>query len=611
MSCYNNNCYLPRPPRVWSRVQNECSLDTTTNNDSLVQVPYSNKVVSISEIGYYIAQLNKGNVLQYKSNSSNLTKAQIYSKIAKGKWINSNTTWATQSERGYTNPNINSLKRVGGFNIAINPATGQTTGVTTLPLTCPKFVKTIYNNLPFNAGGSPVIIPPPPPIQPIDTGTVIPIITPVTPPSPIVIKDEGSLLCGTQENICTGEIINHQSQQICNLTTDSDVPGPIEQLCWNDGTPTWYPRQRYVMTNSGNKWPYSSGYPQAPFANTNPLYPSTLGNGLGSAILPSSPIITSITTTNNVVTIKWAQEQVCLSVTRFIIFENDIPIQITNGNVFSFSIINNGSTTSTYYIISGNGNVNSLPSQVVSSNVDYTNDCYIASQLLKENTILVSNNPKPAVPKSKQENNINNNFEDSFHFACVIRNALVDSILFKLISNNVVIEDNITLPANYINNMTDLAQNETIMAINTYMYNFYNNSKSISIFTQTIFNELFIKLDQMKTNIKPNLVYIISIYENISKMLLISSRVDSDLLATKLLAKDYESDSKILRNKTELEKYISSLNNSINLFSEINVAAPLLELDPVYLIYIKRHGFPSNFIFNPVLLSNIEKEINT
>ena len=45
---------------------------------------------------------------------------------------------------------------------------------------------------------------------------------------------------------------------MCSLTTASDVPGPIGVLCWNDGTPTWYPRQRYVMTNSNNKWPLNA-----------------------------------------------------------------------------------------------------------------------------------------------------------------------------------------------------------------------------------------------------------------------------------------------------------------------------------------------------------------
>ena len=198
MSCYNN--YLPQPPRDWSRVQNTC-----------VQL-------SISEADK-IAMLNKGNVLQYKANSSNLTKAQKYSKIAKGQWINRNTTWTTQSARGYTNPNTTSLKRTGNVvNVALNPISGAIIGPTLEPLTCPL--------IPINS-------------------------------KPLVIQDGGVLICSVQEDVCTGNTKSTISQKICNPTTDSDVPGQIQDLCWNDGIQTWYPRQRYIMTNSGNKFPYN------------------------------------------------------------------------------------------------------------------------------------------------------------------------------------------------------------------------------------------------------------------------------------------------------------------------------------------------------------------
>ena len=167
--------------------------------------------------------LNKGNILQYKANSSNLTKAQKYSKIAKGQWTNRNTTWATQSTRGYTNPNTNSLKRSGNVvNIAIDPITGAVIGNTIAQPTCTQHFITD------------------------------------TPVSPIVIQDRGVLICSVQENICTGEIKSTLGQKLCHHTTDSDVPGIIQELCWNDGTQTWYPRQRYVMTNSANKWPVNA-----------------------------------------------------------------------------------------------------------------------------------------------------------------------------------------------------------------------------------------------------------------------------------------------------------------------------------------------------------------
>ena len=186
MSCFNN--YLPQPTRVWSRVQNSC-----------VQL-------SLSEADT-IAMLNKGNVLQYKANSGNLTKAQKYSKIAKGQWINRNTTWATQSARGYTNPNVTSLKRTGNVvNIAINPITNNVIGPTLEPITCPKPIITNNENLPSNIANESDTVPDiPPPVEPSEGSNVFPNIIPVAPVEPVVIQDGGVLICSVQENVCTGE----------------------------------------------------------------------------------------------------------------------------------------------------------------------------------------------------------------------------------------------------------------------------------------------------------------------------------------------------------------------------------------------------------------------
>jgi hypothetical protein len=262
MSCFNNNnnyCYLPQPPRAWSRVQNSCSLITDTNNTGFVTNPYTGEVVSPAILAVSLAMLNKGNILQYKANSSNLTKAQKYSKIAKGQWVNRNTTWATQSTRGYTNPNTTSLKRNGNVNIAIDPITGAIIGETTAPPSCPQPIRPDYPALPSNGTGSDIIDPDiPPPVEPTPGSDVFPPITPVTPVEPSVIQDGGNLICSIQEDVCTGEIKRTISQQLCNPTSDSDVPGTIQELCWNDGTQTWYPRQRYVMTNSGTKWPVNA-----------------------------------------------------------------------------------------------------------------------------------------------------------------------------------------------------------------------------------------------------------------------------------------------------------------------------------------------------------------
>lgn len=76
MSCFGIN-YSPSIPRVWSRFQPVC--DTTTTQMNL-----------------------KASILQYRNNSSRLTKKQQYSQL-----VQSNTTkkWATQSD-SYTNSNL-------------------------------------------------------------------------------------------------------------------------------------------------------------------------------------------------------------------------------------------------------------------------------------------------------------------------------------------------------------------------------------------------------------------------------------------------------------------------------------------------------------------------
>ncbi len=352
MSFYNNstsNCYLPEPPRLWSRVQNSCSVNTEDNPDSLVRVPYSNNLVPAAQFGYQLAMLNKGNILQYKANSANLTKAQRYSRIAKGQWVNRNTTWGVQNDRGYTNPNTLSLKRAGNVvNIAIDPITGANLGPTTLPVTCIKPINPINNVLPSSTPSSENTPPPPPPPPQPPGPNVIP-ITPVIPLDPIVIQDGGILICSVQENICTGEIVETVSQQLCNLTTDSDVPGRIQELCWNDGTPTWYPRQRYIMTNSTNKWPYSSG-------GSAPLQ---------SAIRPMPPILETITEESGLIILTWKIIDMCLPVSSFLLYENDKLLGELAGSLNTITIPIVQSGTLSYYMFAKSGSILSNKSNIL------------------------------------------------------------------------------------------------------------------------------------------------------------------------------------------------------------------------------------------------------
>lgn len=308
MACYNN-CYLPRPPREWSRVQNSCSLiiDSATDFNEFIQLPYTGKIVPLSSFQYEIAMLNKGNILQYKKNSSNLTKNQRYSQIAKGKWTNRNTTWAIQSTRGYTNPNVQNLKRVGAINITLDGTPID------LPISCPQYPPNFSQDSSF------------------------------------VIQDFGTLICNVQEDICTGQIKSQPANNNCNLTSDSDVPGTIQSLCWNDGIQTWYPRQRYIMTNSGNKWPINA-----------PLF---------SAIFIPSPIIESYTNIDNDISLNWAQPTSCLPITNFIIYQNNLPIQIIEPNIFTYKFTISSCGNYKFYITSKSTNIESEPSNIISINI--------------------------------------------------------------------------------------------------------------------------------------------------------------------------------------------------------------------------------------------------
>jgi hypothetical protein len=239
MSCLGPN-YSPMPPREWSRFENRCALNISPTEFRTVEM------------------LKKGNILQYKKNSSNLTKKQVYSKIATGMWTNRTTTWATQTE-SYTNPNTNSLKRVGYTNIDIS---GPIPVPTVDGLTCSKPIIPTNNSLPI----VPVIPNPnPPPVIPEqstskDVSPIIPNIQPKSIPTSIVIPDAGNLLCNISENICTGEIIDRTVFQKCYPTSDSDVPGPIEYLCYNTGLPTYYPKTKLTYGTSDNKWPQGAKF---------------------------------------------------------------------------------------------------------------------------------------------------------------------------------------------------------------------------------------------------------------------------------------------------------------------------------------------------------------
>jgi hypothetical protein len=282
--------YNPIPPRVWSRVQNRCSTDTASST------------VDYARIDYERQMLLKGNILQYKKNSSNLTKNQRYTQIAKGMWTNRTKTWATQSDT-YTNPNNSSLLRVN--NTILDPS-NNTFSSPSNPFNCPT--------------------------------TEIP--------------DGGNLVCNVVVDPCTQEVIKRSvSQQLCNPTTDSDVPGQIQELCWNDGTQTWYPRQRYTMGNSGTSWP--EGY-----------------KGFVSALKPAAPVLTLNSSNNNSITLSWtAISNDCIPISSFNIYDNDILISNVLYPILTITINNLSNGNHSFYVTSVSTTTESGESNIITLNI--------------------------------------------------------------------------------------------------------------------------------------------------------------------------------------------------------------------------------------------------
>jgi hypothetical protein len=207
MSCLGPK-YDPVPPRVWSRVQGQCTypLPLSNSNPNTAYIPILKKNIPFGDVQYELQMIQKGNILQYKKNDGNMSKQQRYAQMARGAWTRKKA-WATQSQT-YTNPNIDSLERV---NIQ---------GTISVP---PTTTNNIFSYCPQQ--------------QP-------------------QIPNGGSLICTTIVNPCNNQdVIKKNNPNYCYPTSASNVPGPIKNLCWKNSWQTWYPKQRYFMTSQGNKFP--------------------------------------------------------------------------------------------------------------------------------------------------------------------------------------------------------------------------------------------------------------------------------------------------------------------------------------------------------------------
>lgn len=298
--------YLPQPPRTWSRVQSRCTFLNPNDEYRRLVSSLTNRGISLAQADFQEKLLYKGNILQYKGNSSRLTKKQKYTQLAKGFGPGRTKVFATQSET-YTNPNTTGFLRVGS---------------TTIPY--PNFLVGQPNN-----PSGPYLPDAPNPDNCNTNGS---------------LEDGGTLVCGFHVKPCTNEIISVGKQRgdlICNPSTASDVPGRPISLCWDSAFQTWFPKPRYVNNNSTDKWP--DNY-----------------KGFVSAIKPEPPIIKL---TGN--TLTWTFINNCIvPISIFRIYVNEkiftsVPYT-TSSYTFSSLQINN-----TIYMTSVSGNIESDPSNSV------------------------------------------------------------------------------------------------------------------------------------------------------------------------------------------------------------------------------------------------------
>ena len=306
--------YNPIPPRVWSRVQNQCTYTDASGNSDInynqVYIPLTKQTVTQAQANYEDKMIYKGNVLQYKGNSSRLTKSQKYTQLAKGFGPNRTKVFATQSQT-YTNPNTTGLRRIN------------------------------TQTYPYPNG---VVGEPNNPSGPFQYNVMNP-----NDCSNNSIQDGGTLVCGTFANPCTGEIIKQgaTSSIIYNSASASDVPGPYD-LFWDTKVQTWFPKPRYVMNNSTDKWPVNY-------------------KGLVSAVRPEAPILTFITPTSSSITLSWTDvSSNCIPISSYNIYQNEIIVQTKPYTIKSTTINGLASLTAySFYITSVSNTIESLPSNIV------------------------------------------------------------------------------------------------------------------------------------------------------------------------------------------------------------------------------------------------------
>jgi hypothetical protein len=257
----NGRNYLPYPPRLWHRSISPCY---EFIQDTRVFIPYLKRDIPTSELGALISMFRKGNVLQYPANRSGDSKNKKFSNISKG-YGKRKKGWGTQTD-SFTNPNISKLERKNANVLANNPNDVFFFPECQLPIKKNKLFP--IPSQPTNPVNYPDV-PDGTPNEPTNGPIAYPIVPTPDPGklNPSIIEG-GNLITCTTENICSGIVLSTLEQIACHPTSDSDVPGPIINLCYPKNIPVTIPRQRTTYVSNATKWPIN-GITTLPAYNTN------------------------------------------------------------------------------------------------------------------------------------------------------------------------------------------------------------------------------------------------------------------------------------------------------------------------------------------------------
>ena len=262
--------YNPQPTKAWYRVQS-CTYpiyNLTAGND-IVYNNYTRQYTTYAKSNFDSQMAAKGNVLQYKANSANLTRNQQYAQLARGISGTRKSCYASQTET-YTNPNVCNFLRVNAV---------------TVPLEVPN------DNCDCSCNS---------------------------------YQDGGSLVCNKIVNPCTGDVIEKTNpNELCFLSTCSDVPGPAVPLCWYPYIQTWYPKQQLQMNNTTDKWPINS-------------------KDIQVALKPAPPFLTLGKIESTSITLSWVLSTCDLfPITSFNVYvNNNIILNILNNSYYTLQLQN-------------------------------------------------------------------------------------------------------------------------------------------------------------------------------------------------------------------------------------------------------------------------------